>query len=387
LTGKPYVLILLMITLAFFAALSAVLLSWERFSTMSGVNEVGDKTESDYVTIVDSLGRTVKVEKYPKRVVAIGPGTLRLVVYLNATDLLAGVEEIELSRSPLGRDYAMAYGEYLKSLPVIGPGGPRSSPDPVRIRSVSPDLVIMSSLYAQLYDPDRLSTEVEAPVIVIDYGGAGYVEVDDLKKALTILGDVLNRSERARELCDFIDSVIRDLDARTRNITTKPSVYVGAISYKGAQPFTSSQARFPPLVLLNTYSIVDNLTSTVGYVSVDFEYILSAQPNYIFIDINNFNIVKDEFNRDKDKFCALMAFKERRVYSVLPFNYYHTNIATSLADAYFIGKILYPGNFEDVDPVAKANEIFKKFLGKELYLLFEEGYGVGFANLSSELAC
>ncbi|MEM4661008.1 MAG: ABC transporter substrate-binding protein, partial [Thermosphaera sp.] len=186
---------------------------------------------------------------------------------------------------------------------------------------------------------------------------------------------------------DFIDSVIRDLDARTRNITTKPSVYVGAISYKGAQPFTSSQARFPPLVLLNTNSIVDNLTSTVGYVSVDFEYILSAQPNYIFIDINNFNIVKDEFNRDKDKFCALMAFKERRVYSVLPFNYYHTNIATSLADAYFIGKILYPGNFEDVDPVAKANEIFKKFLGKELYLLFEEGYGVGFANLSSELAC
>ncbi|MEM4914835.1 MAG: iron ABC transporter substrate-binding protein, partial [Thermosphaera sp.] len=127
-TGKPYVLILLMITLAFFAALSAVLLSWERFSTMSGVNEVGDKTESDYVTIVDSLGRTVKVEKYPKRVVAIGPGTLRLVVYLNATGLLAGVEEVELSWSPLGRDYAMAYGEYLKSLPVIGPGGPRSSP-------------------------------------------------------------------------------------------------------------------------------------------------------------------------------------------------------------------------------------------------------------------
>jgi len=124
-------------------------------------------------------------------------------------------------------------------------------------------------------------------VIVIDYGEAGYLDVNGVKSALILLGKVLDREERARELCTYIDSVVDDLANRTRNIANKPSVYVGAVSYKGSQPFTSSQVRFPPLVLLNTSSIVDNASSKAGFISVDFEYILSAQPLYIFIDLNN----------------------------------------------------------------------------------------------------
>ena len=129
----------------------------------------------DYITITDFANRTVKVPRGIKRIVAIDPGTLRLVAYLNAVDMVVGVEEIE-RRSTLGRDYAMAYGDVFKNLPVIGPGGPRSAPDPERIRSVKPDLVIMSRIYVSLYDPDRLSEEVGAPVIVVDYGVAGYLD-------------------------------------------------------------------------------------------------------------------------------------------------------------------------------------------------------------------
>jgi iron complex transport system substrate-binding protein len=60
----------------------------------------------------------------------------------------------------------------------------------------------------------------------------------------------------------------------------------------------------------------------------------------------------------------LEAFKEGRVYGTLPYNYYHTNIAVALADAYYIGKVLYPDKFKDVDPEKKADEIFQVFLGK-----------------------
>ncbi|MEM3679350.1 MAG: iron ABC transporter substrate-binding protein, partial [Candidatus Bathyarchaeia archaeon] len=65
----------------------------------------------------------------------------------------------------------------------------------------------------------------------------------------------------------------------------------------------------------------------------------------------------------------------------LPYNYYHTNVAVALADAYYIGKVLYPDKFADVDPAKKADEIFNFFLGKPLYQSYMEAYG-GFKNLS-----
>lgn len=340
-----------------------------------------------YVVVTDFVNRTVRIVKDIRRVVAIGPGALRLVAYLNALDMVVGVEEIEQRGSVVGRDYAMAYGDLLKNLPVVGPGGPRSAPDPEKIRSVKPDLVIMSRTYVDLYNPDRLSEEVGAPVIVVDYGVAGYLDIDSLKNALRMLGLVLGKSGRAEELCRFIDSIVYDLRNRTAGITVKPSVYIGAVSYKGKQPFTSSQISFPPLVLLNTKSIVDDVGGKQGFISIDFEYLLSRQPDVIFIDLNNLDVVLDDYNKDPSKYCALKAFKEGKLYSILPFNYYHTNIATAFADAYYIGKILYPDRFSDVDPIQKANEIFRVFLGRELYKDFVEGFGRGFGSLKDLFTC
>jgi len=65
--------------------------------------------------------------------------------------------------------------------------------------------------------------------------------------------------------------------------------------------------------------------------------------------------------------AGLSAAKEGRVYGVLPYNFYSTNYETVLADAYFIGKTLYPDRFADVDPVKKADEIYTFFLGKPVF--------------------
>jgi iron complex transport system substrate-binding protein len=338
------------------------------------------------VTVVDYANRTVEVPANVSRVVAIGPGVLRLVAYLGALDKIVGVEDAEKSWSPLGRDYAMAYGDAFKNLPVVGPGGPRNPPNPELLRSLKPDVVLMSRTYVDLYDPDRLSQEVGAPVVVIDYGVAGYLNVTEFKRAITLLGRILGREARAQELAKYIDSVVDDLAQRVRAVQATPSVYVGAVSYKGAQPFTGTQGMFPPLLLLKTRSIVDELGKR-GFVNVDFEFILKRQPEYIFIDLNNLKTVLDDYSKDPAKYCALKAFKEGRVYALLPFNYYHTNVATALADAYFMGKVLYPEQFKDVDPASKADEIYRVFLGKPLYEEFVKGFGRGFGPLNDLFKC
>jgi iron complex transport system substrate-binding protein len=68
----------------------------------------------------------------------------------------------------------------------------------------------------------------------------------------------------------------------------------------------------------------------------------------------------------------------------LPYNYYYTNIDIALCDAYYIGSIVYPERFSDVDIVSKSNEIFKELLGKELYAEVAEEYFGGFQQLSFE---
>lgn len=342
--------------------------------------------EEPYMQIIDVLNRTVRIPRNLSRIVAIGPGALRLVTYINATHLLAGVEQLEL-QSCVGRDYAMAFCELFSKLPVIGPGGPRNLPNPEMIMQVKPQLIVMYRGYASQYPPERLEAEVGVPVLVIDYGAPGYLQIDFLNKALALLGKALGKEERARQLTEYINSIEQDLQNRVKNIQNKPLIYIGAISYAGAQPFTTSQARFAPLVLLNTSSIVDGLKPEGGYIQVDFEYLLEKQPDYIFIDENNLRVVLDDFSKNREQYCSLKAFREGRVYGVLPFNWYHTNIATALADAYFIGKVLYPEAFADVDPVQKANEIFEVFVGKPLYQGFVDGGYQGFVNLSDVFKC
>jgi len=341
----------------------------------------------EYTVIVDILNRTVKVPRNLTRIVAIGPGMLRLVVYLNATNLVVGVEQSEKQWGCTGRDYAYVICDTIQRLPVIGSGGPRSPPDPEAIMLVKPQLIIMSRTYVDLYSPDRLEMETGVPVLVIDYGAPGYLQIDVFKKALMILGKALGREERAEQLIAYIDSIVRDLQDRVRGVAEKPSVYIAAVSYKGSQPFTASQSLFAPLQLLNTSSIVDSLKPEGGYINVDFEYILKMQPSYIFIDENNLKIVLDDFAKNRDQYCGLKAFREGMVYGVIPFNYYHTNVATIFVDAYYMGKVLYPSQFADVDPVQKADEIFTMFVGKPLYQDYVNSGYPGFVNLSNMFAC
>jgi len=347
--------------------------------------------EESYIVVTDFANRTVKVPKNVSRVVAIGPGALRLLIYLNATSLVVGVEEIEKTRSPIGRDYAMAVHSVFKDLPVVGPGGPGKPPDPERILAAKPDLVIMSLSYAQIYDPDKLQRELGVPVVVVDYTPATSPDLSMFYRALRLLGDILNRRERAEQLISFTHSILEDLKKRVEGLdVTALRVFVGAVSYRGAQPFTATQSPYPPLWWLSTKSIADYVAEQKGvrgFINLDFEYILAMQPDIVFIDENNFAVVLQDFSKSPQAYCSIKAFREGRVYGLLPFNYYHTNIAVALANAYYIGKVLYPDRFVDVDPVAKANEIFKVFLGVPIYQKFIEGGYQGFVNLADLFRC
>jgi iron complex transport system substrate-binding protein len=63
----------------------------------------------------------------------------------------------------------------------------------------------------------------------------------------------------------------------------------------------------------------------------------------------------------------LTAVRTGEVYAVNPHTSMGTNHETSMANAYYIGTILYPGRFADIDPAAKADEIYTFIDGAPVY--------------------
>ncbi|ERM93130.1 hypothetical protein O163_00425 [Caldanaerobacter subterraneus subsp. yonseiensis KB-1] len=333
------------------------------------------------ITVTDLVGRQVEVKAPVHKVVAIGPGALRLVTYVDGIDRIAGVENID-KKLTNGRTYNMLFQEEFAKLPTIGQGGPDSTPDAEKLVQVSPDVIFVISLLDKS-KADDLQSKTGIPVIVLSYGKLGTFE-EDIYTSLEIIGKVLGKEDRAKELVEYIKGIQKDLQDRTKDIPDdkKPTVYVGALGFKGGHGIESTQGNYPPFMAVNAKNVADTLGQK-GSVMIEKEKLLAWNPDIIFIDEGNLDLVKQDYQKNPDFYNNLKAVKNGNVYGILPYNQYNTNVDTALVDSYWVGKVLYPERFNDVDPVEKAKEIYAKFFGekgKVLYDKMKEVYG-GFEKI------
>jgi iron complex transport system substrate-binding protein len=348
---------------------------------------VGPQAGGGQVTVTDLSGREVAIPATVDRVIAIGPGALRLYVYAGNLDTIVGVEQIEAD-SPTGRPYLLANPE-LAELPVIGQGGPNNAPDAERILAVAPD-VIFSTYATDATAADELQTKTGIPVVVISYGTSGFgttsIFGDAVQNSLRLIGSITGQDDRAAAAVDFIRQAQQDLDGRTRDIpdAEKPSVYVGGLGARGTHGIESTQGHYALLDVIHARNVVDE-TDESGSIMIDKEKLLAWDPDFIFIDQGGLAAVVEDYQKNLVFYKALSAVRDGHVYAQLPYNYYSTNIDTAIADAYYLGKILYPAAFADVEPALKADEIYQALLGQPVYAQMATAFG-GFKplNLSAE---
>ena len=347
--------------------------------TADGASEDAGNTVGSLGSAIinDFAGRSVELNLPAERVCAIGPGSLRLVCYVGAQDKVVGIENME-KKWPTGRPYIHAYPELLE-LPVIGQGGPDSNPNAEALLTADPD-VIFAAYLLDAAKADELQEKTGIPVIVLSYGQLGTFD-DELLKSILIVGKVTGNEERARKVVDYITSQQEELDSRTADIPEKdkPAVYAGGLGMKGAHGIESTQANFPPFDAINARNVVDE-TGQKASVMIDKEKLLEWDPDFVFIDEAGWKMVLDDYGENPGLYTALKAVRNGKLYGYLPYNYYTTNVGTAIADAYFMGTVVYPRVFEGVDPKEKADEIYRFLLGKNLYQKMSEDFG-GFMQL------
>jgi iron complex transport system substrate-binding protein len=326
------------------------------------------------VTVTDLGKRSVEAPLGPERIVCLSSGTLRLISMLGAVNKVVGVEDFEKT-FPAGRPYILANPDLTK-LPSIGPGGPGSinkEPDLEALLKVKPDVIFIS--YMEPQNADALQKKLGIPVVILSHGR--FASFDELAyESLRVAGEILGAESRAEGIVTFIDNAKKDLNEKTQGIdeSNKPRVYAGAVGYKGVQGIESSDAAYIPLEWNHARNLAKS-ASTKGHVFVDKEQLLGWNPDLIFLDAGGLQLVRQDFAKKSEFYGALKAFKDKKVFILYPFNYYVTNIGTAIADAYAVGKILYPDKFQDIDPKKKADEIFTFLYGKQVYSIMEKDFG------------
>jgi iron complex transport system substrate-binding protein len=358
---------------------------------MGGTNVNGTTTQTQTgvainedtgkIKITDMLGREVEVPKDVNKIVCVGPGCLRLITYLNATDKVVGVEDAEKKWSIYGRPYRIAHPE-LAELPTIGQGGPSPKPNPEELIKVKPDVVF--ACYLTKEQANDLQQKTGIPVVVLSYGKLATFNNKELFDSIELAGKILGKEGRASEVVKFIKDCQTDLNERTKNISDdkKPTVYVGGIGFKGMHGIDSTSCNYPPFMAVNAENVVDELNKP-SHVFITKEQLLKWNPDIIFIDEGGIKLVREDYSKNPEYYNSLKAFKDGNVYGLLPYNYYTTNVGTALADAYYVGKVIYPDEFKDINPEQKADEIYTFLVGKSVYNTMKEKLG-GFEKLKFE---
>ena len=125
-------------------------------------------------------------------------------------------------------------------------------------------------------------------------------------------------------------------------------------------------------------------TGVAGGVLVDKEQILEWNADMIFLDYSGVELVRQDMAENPDFYKQLDAFRSGNVYQCPNSTWHWSNVEIPLVSAYYMGSLLYPEAFEDVDFEAKAAEIFEFFLGEPDYLSTLAEAGAGYMKLEFE---
>ena len=374
---KRFSLKLATIFVAALAVFTLVLTACGSNSAASGGASADSSSAAATKTVVDAYGRSVEVPKDAKTAATVGSGA-RFVVYAGAQDKLIAVTEMETTPA-MNRPYAIAYKDLFANLPSTSNGNHllETNVNEEQLMDLNPD-VIISSRSAE--ECDALQKDTGIPVIGITYQNQLFT--DNVYNSITCVGEALGTEDHANEIVAKLKEWDADLKARTADIADadKPSVYVGAVNYKGAKSFTGTYANYAPLVELNAKNVADE-TGQKAAVDVDLEQIGNWDPDYMFLNAGNMDLMKADYANNQAFFDGLKAFQQGNLYTQPFFNFNGTNIDTGICDTYFIGATIYPDKFADVDLKAKYSEIYTTLLGVDFYQAMQQN-GMDFKSMS-----
>ena len=349
-------------------------------SSETDTNDSGSNatTTSETRTIEDQLGRIIEIPANVERIVPLG-NTPRMITYLGLADKVVGIGGMAFDQVTPVTAYAYAMMDTWADLPIVGTDAAGATDYyPEQIISVQPD-VILCSYSLELADEIQAKTGI--PTIAV---AQGTLFEEDYNEALRILGNVCGAKDRAEEVIAYIEDCLEDLNTRTANISdsNKPTVLGAAATFKGKHGIDGVYINYPVFMAINAKDIASEQAGPdwSSGVTVDKEQILGWNPDIIFLDAGNLDLVRLDYDENPDFYSQLSAFTKGEVYTYPNSTSYYSNVEIPIVNCYYVASLLYPDEFADIDFEQKASEVFEFFLNDATYLKTLEDGGYAYAK-------
>lgn len=376
---------LLLLTLAILFAMSAcgtensVPAQDEKVPANSEHSQTSELDAAATRTIVDALGRSVEIPAEVETIVPLG-NTPRMISYLGLADMAVGIEECEIASSPI-QAYAYPHIDEWSELPNCGTNSMgETAYYPEQIMLANPDVILTTD---NSDVADNLQTQTGIPVVCV---AQGTLFGEDYDQSLRILADVCGVSSRAEELIQFVDDCLADLAARAASVSEagKPTVLGAGATFKGSHSIDGIYTNYSVFEVLDANDVAEEIAGADGSsgVLVDREQILKWDPDIIFFDSGSMGLIRTDYKENPGYFEQLQAVQNGNLYQWPNSTWHWSNVEIPLVSAYFVGTLLYPEAFADVDFAEKASVIFNMFLGEPDYLSTLEAAGAGYGKVT-----
>lgn len=330
------------------------------------------------IVITDATGRNVTL-KQPITTYAIS--TFDLVDFViplkgkDAFSMLVGVGDSG-GKKYYDRQYEPMFPQYKKQWKVISP---HNAPfDVEAILKAKPDvLIVNSAMQAHMH-----ALDIEAK---LKEAGIGLVLIDvpkvtekSAQETYRLLGKIFGEEKKAENVAAFIDRQFADLEARLKKVSgPKPLVYYeksgtaeifGPSSNSGVSGWGSLIKASGGDNLADRPSVSKVAGGPPGSVSLDPEYILASDPDFIILSGGSQMGLGADPTADKESRFAIVnrpgwknfkAVKNKNVYE-----YQHELSRTCFVfyPALSFGKLFYPKEFQDVDPEQRLADFYNQFM-------------------------
>ena len=342
-------------------------------------------------TVVDVWNREVEIPYEVNSIVCLGSMGPRFAAYLDVVDMMVGEEDMDIEKMSVRFDYSPVYHEQLKTLPSVGPGGGSGENNGYAeaIIQAQPDVIIAGF---NEDDCNELQAQTGIPVVSIRYRTKGFID-EGFHRSMRVFAEVVGAQERCEEVLSYVDACKADLNDRTKDVPDedKPRAYTGAVTFNGRHGFAFTYVNFPAFTAVNALNVADVLleertgeaaaeaaASGKAYIGndgfeVDLEQIIAWDPDIVFLDPGNMDLVNDEYANNPGFFDSLRAIQEGQVYTMPSTNAAGPNVTYLLINAYYAGTVLYPEQFADINLEEKAGEIMELMLGEDFFDQMQEG--------------
>ncbi|VVB72896.1 Vitamin B12-binding protein [uncultured archaeon] len=315
------------------------------------------------INITDCIGRNTTVPAEINRVISLNADATRIVVSLGAGDRIVGVDSYSLRCPILNKTYPR-----LKEVKDVGShiSGTLSMES---LASLKPDVILLSGSSKDL--ADKIQAELGIPCVCTYFNVS---KVDDFLSAYEVLGELMGKKERSRDIQSFIRNKINGIINVSSAIPKDQYPRVITIG----QPLSND-----PFKIVTVSSVIDwagginaGADSYKGGSPskvVAIEQIAKWDPDMIFI--NGLALIDVDTILNDPNWKQLRAVKEGKVYKI-----YSAMVgydpAIFMVQPMNLAKIMHPDRYT-FDFQEEADKVFEKIYGiSKLHPIFEAEFGI-----------